>query len=41
MELIEANPNYAHIRFPDGGEDTEYHITPPCEMSEEQTPESS
>ena len=22
VELIEANPNYAHIRFPDGREDT-------------------
>ena len=22
VELIEANPKYAHVRFPDGGEDT-------------------
>ena len=31
VELLQANPNYAHIRYPDGKEDTvaTKHLAPP------------
>ena len=40
VELLEANPNYAHIRFPDGREDTVSlsHLAPRSTM--ESTPET-
>ena len=44
MELLEANPNYAHVRYPDGRETTVSikHLAPKGQsMMSQPTPEAS
>ena len=42
VELIEANPNYAHIRFPDGREDTVAlkHLAPKNDQEARKDPQA-
>ena len=42
VDLLEANPHYAHVRYPDGRETTvsTRHLAPKGEMEEEEESES-